>query len=229
MTFNHATGWVARLTGTPGDILRIAGELSGDEFQVAVRGQSLYLTASVVNRAPTLAAAQWIAFELVRLIEAAADLRFRILSPICLDSVEPDRGEWPPDPSARIVECNHPGNGQLSLLQILRVARERRFIRSALLARAPGSAGGLFEAYEAVTHEILNSDLLDFAAAVGTKEWLIAQGWITDEEDRRFLETVLHYRGNSIDTPLAEPLSPHEAQLFVRKVLTGFIARCARL
>lgn len=227
MTFNRANGWVLRLTGTPADILRIAGELSGDEFQVAVRGASLYLTTPAIDRAATLAEAQWVAFELVRLIEAAADLRFRILGPICLDSVEPDHGGWPPDPSARVVEGKCPANG-LSLLQILQVARERRFIRSALLAGAPGNAGGLFEAYEAVTHEILNSRLLDFAAAVGTKEWLIAQGSITDEEDRRFLETVLHYRGNSINTPLAEPLSPHEAQLFVRKVLTGFIAHCAR-
>lgn len=228
MTFNRTTGWVARLTGTPSDIMRIAGELSGDEFQVAVRSESLYLTAPAVNRATTLGTAQWVAFELVRLIASAADLHFRLLGPICLDSLEPARGEWPPDPLARVVEGKHSGNDQLSLLQILRVAREREFIRSAVLARAPGSAGGLFEAYEAVTHEILNAGLLDFAAAVGTKEWLIAQGWITDEEDRRFLETVLHYRGNSINTPLAEPLSPHEAQFFVRKVLTGFIAHCAR-
>ena len=191
MTFNRAAGWVARLTGTPADILRIAGELSGDEFQVAVRGESLYLTAPAVNRASTLAAAQWVAFELVRLIEAAADLRFRILSPICLDSVEPDRGEWPPDPTARVVEGRHPGNGKYPSSKSFRSPASAGSSAARSSHERLGARADCSRLMRPSHTRSLNSDLLDFAAAVGTKEWLVAQGWITDEEDRRFLETVL--------------------------------------
>jgi hypothetical protein len=40
----------------------------------------------------------------------------------------------------------------------------------------------------------MNLGLPDYAAHVGTKEWLVRKGWITDADDDRFLNTVLHFR-----------------------------------
>lgn len=134
---------------------------------------------AAANQTHTLGAAEWLAIELVRLIEAGVDLSCGSLGPIRLDSVVADRDGRPPDPSAHAIERRNPGNGQLSLLQILRVANERKFIRKALIACTMGSAAGLFEAYEAISYEVLNSGRLDFAAGIGSREWLIAKGWIT--------------------------------------------------
>jgi hypothetical protein len=155
---------------------------------VAVRNGTLYLTLPTVDQTQTLAAAEWLAMEHVRVIEASVDLSCATLGPIRLDSVVAD-GDVPSlDPSAHGIEGRNPGNGQLSLLEILRVANERKLIRRALIACATGGTAGLFEAYEAISYEILNSGVQDFAAGIGSREWLIAQGWITDEDDRRFLE-----------------------------------------
>ena len=54
---------------------------------------------------------------------------------------------------------------------------------------------------------------------------MISRGWITAEEEDRFLNTVLKYRCND-NVPSFIPFSPSEAQRFVRKVLLEFIRYC---
>jgi hypothetical protein len=108
----------------------------------------------------------------------------------------------------------------------LRAVLTRERIRAALFAYASGGAMGLLEAYEELNYEIMTCGLVDGAAGIGTRQWLLRQGWITEEEEDRFLKTVLKYRCND-HVPSFEPFSPEQAQLFVRKVLLEFIRYCA--
>jgi hypothetical protein len=119
------------------------------------------------------------------------------------------------------MKSNHPANRQLSLLQIVQGACERKLIRHALIACSTGSVAGLFEAYGG--HQLRSLELRcpGFRAGHRQQGMVIAQGWITDEDDRRFLETVGHFKSDHYRTPREELLSSHEAKLFVRKVLGG--------
>lgn len=68
----------------------------------------------------------------------------------------------------------------------------------------------------------MSTSSLDYIAGVGTREWLIDQGWVTDQEERSFLETVLHY-GRQNGSPSFKPTSPTEAQRVVEKLLGKWI------
>src|SRR4051812_408825 len=85
-------GWVVQLTGAPSDILRIASELVGDELQISVHGESLYIQSPELDDVDTEATAEWAAYNLVGLITASAHLCFGVRSPIRLVGVTRGRG-----------------------------------------------------------------------------------------------------------------------------------------
>ena len=206
-----------RLLGSPSDIEKIAAELPGMELKVMLHEGSFCLEPFNSMGSPT--ATEWKTYEFARLTAAAARLRFGILSPIQLTPVEDYEGDALPRSA---VSTDWP-----TLSQILSVARKRDQIRKALLSYAAGGAVGLFDAYEAVCHEIMNRSFPTYAAGCGTREWMVQQGWIEEEEDDRFLKTVLQFRqdggGNTL---LFQPFSPYEAEVFVRRVLLQLIAHC---
>lgn len=114
---------------------------------------------------------------------------------------------------------------QPSLRQIISVALGRPRVREALFAYATGGPGGMFEAYEAICYELSDCGVLNNDDAyIGSKQWLVQQGWITEEEDDRFLKTVLHYRGHSEQVPPFESLSPYDTQILLRRVLGNLIS-----
>lgn len=206
-----------RLLGSPSDIQKIATELTGIELDVMVHEGSLYIDLLNSTRSPT--ATEWKAYELARLIAAAAQLRFGVLNPIQLASVEDFEGEG--------VSRAAPFSDRPTLSQILNIASKRDQIRKALLSYAAGGAVGLFDAYEGVCHEIMNRGFPNYAAGCGTKEWMVLQGWITEEEDDRFLKTVLQFREDDGRSTLPfHPFSPYEAEVFVRRVLLNLIEHC---
>jgi hypothetical protein len=115
---------------------------------------------------------------------------------------------------------------QLSMAQILDAARKRERICTAILDFAYGGAKGLFDAYEAISYEIMNAGFLNYSASVGTREWLIQEGLISDQEEDRFLRTVMHFRNPKNRLASPDFLSPDEANRFVRQILLGFIRLC---
>jgi hypothetical protein len=195
-----SAAWAARLTASSSGVSAIASELLGEEPGAQ---------SAALDSTQTRIAAEWGAYDRLNLFNASAYLLFGILDPTEITrtlSVDASDGDDGP-----------------SLALVLNVARDRDQIRKALLAFASGGAAGLFQSYEALTYEITNC-----VARTGTKEWLVEQGWITDEEDERFLRTVLHYRRDDGRALAFEPFSPNEAQLFVRGVLINFVRRYAQ-
>jgi hypothetical protein len=208
-----------RLLGSPSDIGKIAAELPGRELKVMLHESSFCLEP--LNSMGSPAATEWRTYEFARLTAAAARLRFGILSPIQLTPVEDYEGKALP---TLALSTDRP-----TLSQILNVAIKRDQIRKALLSYAAGGAVGLFDAYEAVCHEIMNRSFPSYAAGCGTKEWMVQQGWIEEEEDDRFLKTVLQFRQNGGGNTFPfQPFSPYEAEVFVRRVLLQLIAHCDR-
>src|SRR5262249_29436349 len=110
---------------------------------------------------------------------------------------------------------------------LINVCRNREGIHRAVLAYAAGGPAGLSEAYAAIGSEIMNCVTLNYDAGVGTREWLMQQGWGTDEQDDRFLKTVQHYLHINHRVASFEPLSPFQARLFVSRVLTNLIRYCS--
>lgn len=156
------------------------------------------------------ASAQWEAHELVRLLVACAYLRSETLH-----SGSKRKGE-------SIAFCGE----DLSISQVIVVARERAAIRQALFSYAAGGADRLFEAYEAVGSEIKNCTALDYGSGIGAKEWMVEQGWMTEEEYDRFLDITRRGTPSSQESSsdaAAPPLSPRQAQQFVRRVLMNLI------
>lgn len=206
-----------RLLGSPSDIQKIATELTGVELKVMLHEGSFCLEPLNSVSSPT--ATEWKTYEFARLTAAAARLRFGILSPIQLTPVEDYAGEAL---SRAALSTDRP-----TLSQILNVASKRDQIRKALLSYAAGGAVGLFDAYEAVCHEIMNRSFPSYAAGCGTKEWMVQQGWIEEEEDDRFLKTVLQFRQDGDGNTLpVHPFLPYEAEVFVRRVLLQLIEHC---
>ena len=206
-----------RLKGSPSDIQKIATELTGIELNVMLHEGAFYLKP--LNGVGSPIATEWKAYELARLMAAAAYLRFGVLAPIELAPFEDYEGEA----LSRAALCTD----RPTLSQIFNVARMRDQIRKALLSFAEGGAVGLFDAYEAVCHEIMDRSFPNYAAGCGTKEWMVRQGWIAEEEDDRFLKTVLQFRQDDGRNTLPfHPFSPYEAEVFVRRVLLKLIEHC---
>jgi hypothetical protein len=209
--------WGVRLIGSPSDIQKIATELGPVGLSVQLYDGALKIEP--LSSVPAQNAAEWKGYEFARLVWAAARLRFGILNPIRLVPVEDAEMEPPSDAT---ISTDQP-----TLSQILRIAYERGHIRKALLSYAAGGAAGLFDAYEAICEEIVSRGLPDYASGCGTKEWLVLQEWIAEDEDEQFLTTVLHFRQDDSHAPTFHPLSPYEAEVFVRKVLIHLIEYCS--
>jgi hypothetical protein len=213
-------GWLIRATGSPADLRRIAEGLGGGDLHVSVDGDSLYLTSPDIDKIDRQAAAEWAAYELIRLISAAANILFGTMVLVRFQSVRPN---------ANAISCgrefqrngNRVGN-EHSLLQAVIVAQRRPDLRTALLACAAGGADGLFRAYEALCSELMSTSHLDYAGGIGTREWLTKQGWVDEQEEQQFLDTVVHF-GRQNGSPSFKTSSPCEAQHLVEKLLSKWI------
>jgi hypothetical protein len=85
----------------------------------------------------------------------------------------------------------------------------------------------LFDAYEALTYELMRIGASDYARDVGTREWLAEKGWTSLEELDRFMETTLHARTGWDSPSPSKTISPTEAEAFVRRLLLRFIRECS--
>ena len=211
------TGWLIRAGGSPTDLPSVVRALyGGGDLAAAVEGRSLYLRSPVIDRVEKEEDAEWAAYEFVRLVSAALQLR-GVAVFLEFQSIEtPDHALVVNQESAHL---RRNGGGELSVHEVMNVAQHWGDVRSALLAFADGGAEGLFKAYEALTCELLDAQLLDYAGGVGTREWLIQQGWVTEPEEARFLDTVRHY-GRRNSGASFTPASPIEAQHLVGRLLT---------
>jgi hypothetical protein len=216
--------WLVRVAGAPTDLRRIAGELGEGDPCVAAQGDSLYLKSSEVNKAELQVVAEWEAFELIRLLSAAAYLDFG--TPISLRMVSVERAGLVLQGCCSVTA---PSFDLPTLRQIIGLAVNRSQVRRAVLAHAVGGAGGFFEAYEAISSEALNLGLPEQATHVGVKEWFVRQGWMTHGDGDRFLNTVLHFRHAKERKISFEPIPPGQAEVILYGVLTNFIRHCIRL
>jgi hypothetical protein len=214
-------GWRICATGLSGDIQRIAAELDNQDLQTHADGEALILFSADVNKINGRPSAQWAGYELVRLVSAAADLRFGSISPLRFESVVGQMSPFSPANVELLRNDDIPAR-DLPLSRFVLAAQSRHQIRTALLACAQGGAEGLFQAYEA-----LCSDLMDYAVGIGTKEWLIEQGWVEEQEEESFLDTVLHYSRHCRST-ISKPRSPREAQEIIRRLLTKWIGHVSQ-
>jgi hypothetical protein len=214
------TGWLIRATASPTDLPRAVVALAGgSDLSAAADGCSLYLRSLAIDRIKNQTDAEWAAYELVRLISAVLQLRSMAVF-LEFQSIEVQTDALILDRDSTQARRN--GSEEISVAKVMNAAQHRGHVRSALLAFADGGAEGLFKAYEALTYELLDARLLDYAGSVGTREWLIQQGWVTESEEARFLDTVLHYGRQSSGASFT-PASPIEARRLVGKLLHKWI------
>ena len=226
MSTRLPSGWVIRATGSPADLQRIADDLGDGDLHVNVDGDSLYLISPDIDKMDSQATAEWAGYELVRLISAAASLRFGIVLQVQFQSVQPKSD---PIPSGYRFQSNgYKVRNGYSVLQAVTAAQHRSNVRTALLACAAGGADGLFRAYEALCSELMSTANLDYSGGIGTREWLIKQGWVDEQEEQRFLDTVVHY-GRQNSSPSFRTSSPGEAQRLVEKLLGKWIDHISQL
>jgi len=224
LSMSAGTGWLIRASGSPTDLPSVVEALTGgDDLAAAVEGRSLYLRSPVIDRVEKEADAEWAAYEFVRLISAALQLR-SVAVFLEFQSIEAQDHALVMNQESTYPTRN--SGGELSVHEVMNVAQHRGHVRSALLAFADGGAEGLYKAYEALTYELLDAQLLDFGG-VGTREWLIQQGWVTEPEEARFLDTVLHY-GRQNSGASFTPASPIEAQHLVGTLLKKWIEHISR-
>jgi hypothetical protein len=213
---NQNVMWTLQVHGQPGDISRIAPELTGGKIRAVVKGDVLHLTWPALRADASETVAEWAAYELLRLLEAAAYLYFGSRLTLRLGSVAfSDR--LPAESLAG------PSKASSTLVRIVEAAQTHRHLRSAVLAHAAGGARGLLKAYEAISYEIMDRGLPDYDSHIGTREWLVRQGGITDAEDRGFLDTVLHYRQSIDPRSSVSGVSPAQAERLVRTILLNVI------
>ena len=214
-----AIGWLIHANGLPTELPRVVEALTDTDLSAAVDGHSLYLRSQGIDRIKKRVDAEWAAYELVRLISAALHLR---VGPVFLEFQSVEALTDPLVIDRQSTPVRHNGTQELSVAKIMKAAQHRENVRSALLAYADGGADGLFKAYEALGYELMDTQRLDYAAGIGTREWLIQQGWVSEPEEGRFLETVLHY-GRQSSAPTFAPASPIEAHRLVGKLLNNWI------
>jgi len=215
--------WVIQAAGAPSDLQRISSELGKGDPSGVVHNQSLYLESSELDKASSLVAAEWAAFDFMKLLSAAFEVHFDESIPLNLVSVRESDSDRADHTVGRHA-------AEPSLLQrTVQLALARPQAQTAILAYASGGPDGLFRAYEAMTYEILNLRLTTSSAGVGTREWLIEQGWITEAEDDRFLSTVLHFRDCLERQCPGDALSLKEAAILVRRLLVNLLRHCLEL
>jgi len=179
-------------------------------------GNASDVAGKIIAVRNTNASEAWKIFTLVHLLNASAHLLFGRFERISVDVCDFDGGaSVEPDPSDEDLP---------SLLEILQMARDRNFVRRAICSFRAGGPEGLFDAYEALTYELMERGASDFTEDIGTREWLIEQGWATARQIDGFIETVLSERWPTPDEPrLHEEVSPPEAEALVRRLLLRLV------
>jgi hypothetical protein len=66
--------WVIHAAGAPSDLQRISSELGKGDPSGVVHNQSLYLESSELDKASSRVAAEWAAFDFMKLLSAAFEL-----------------------------------------------------------------------------------------------------------------------------------------------------------
>src|SRR5262249_2246107 len=149
-------------------------------------------------------AAHWIVQKTIRLLNAAANLCFGEF-----DRIELAVGDR---------RLSNEDEKAPSVSDVFRLARERELVRKAFLSFHAAGPEGLFEAYEAISSELMRCGVTDYSRNIGTKEWIVQEGWADGEEIERFLDTVLHFRNEQDGAP-SNSISPREAEGLVRRLL----------
>ena len=161
------------------------------------------------------AATEWEISRRVHLLNAAVYVRFGSSDPMRFQSEDREH-------------CDDQGQREApSLSQIFRLACERELVGKAVCSFRTGGPEGLFDAYEALSYELIDRGVSDYVQDIGTREWLVQNGWATEEEIDRFLATVLHFRrGANAPAPI-EAISPCEAETLVRQLLWKLTLYCS--
>jgi hypothetical protein len=197
----------------PEEFEDLVTKLDNEDLRKALAGNPWDLSGKILTVKNATAADAWRVFKLVHLLNAAAHLAFSSFdrNAVAIEGSEPFTHE-----SGLPEEVP-------SLLDILRTARERDQIRKAICLFRAGGPEGLFDAYEALSYELMSCGASDYTRDVGTREWLAENGWATEGEIDRFLETVLCARGDLNSPAALESMSPSAAQELVRRLLLKFI------
>ena len=197
----------------PQEFEDLVTKLDDEDLRKVLAGDPSNLSGKILTVKNATAADAWRVFKLVHLLNAAAHLAFSSFdrNAVAIEGREPFTQE-----SGLPEEVP-------SLLDIFRTAREREQIRMAICRFRAGGPEGLFDAYEALSYELMSCGASDYTRDVGTREWLAENGWATKEEIDRFLETVLCARGDLNSPGALESMSPPAAQELVRRLLLKFI------
>jgi hypothetical protein len=199
--------------GQPQDFEDLVSKLDDEDLRKVLAGDSSDVSGKMLIVKNATATDAWRVFKLVHLLNAAAHLAFPSTDRIAVAS----------EGSEPFTHESGPPEEVPSLLDILRTARSRDQIRKAICRFRAGGPEGLFDAYEALSYELMSCGASDYTRDVGTREWLAENGWATEEEIDRFLETVLCARCD-LNSPVAlESMSPPAAQALVRRLLLKFI------
>jgi hypothetical protein len=196
----------------------LVAELADHDLRGVLAGNSFNLGGKIIAFRNASLSDAWKIFTVVLLLNAAAHLLFGPFDRIAVDIGE--SGTAQPEP--RPLPDHLP-----SLLDILRTARDRNFVRKAICAFRAGGPEGLFDAYEALTYELMERGASDYARDLGTREWLDESGWASKQEIDSFIETVLYERWPTPDEPRQFPsISPPEAEALVRRLLLKLVGYC---
>jgi len=188
--------------------------LASDDLRKVLTGESMDLAGKALAVRNATAGEAWKILKLVHLLNAAAHLCLGAFERITIDfSYDADSA------GAQILRADQVP----PLLEVLRAARERDFICQALRSFRAGGPSGLFQAYEALTNELMRIGASDYSRGVGTREWLAENGWASVKEIDTFLKTVLRARTDVDVWEESNAISPLEAEAFVRRLLLRFI------
>jgi hypothetical protein len=208
--------WAVNVGGSLSDVQKLLSELSSDGLRLVEGGDSFYLEGDSPSDRGSNTSRQWEAAGFVGLLNAAAHLHFGAYQRIYL-VVANGRGE-----GSHVDPKDTP-----SIQEILKVAQERELFRKALLLYQAGGADGLFGAYDALSYELIRTGAMDYDRGMGTKEWIVERRWATDSEIDRFLNTVVHLRGDQFSE--AEiVMSPWDSEALIRRLLWKFTLDCCR-
>jgi hypothetical protein len=211
--------WAIHLSGSSEDVQKLLAQLSGDDFRLVPNGSNYYVEGLLPARSGSNPRAEWIVSDLVHLLNAAAHLCFGPFYRINL-AAGPDQAEAVRlDPQDVSLE-------NVSLQEIVHVAGERELFRKAVRSFSAGGPDGLFEAFEALSYELIRSGVSDYTRDIGTKEWMVSQGWATATEIDSFLSTVVYCRRGGEDGP-EEAMSPGDAEALMRRLLLKFAWYCS--
>jgi hypothetical protein len=182
--------------------------LADGQLREILSGNASDVAGKIMAVRSTNASKAWKLFTLVLLLNAPAHLLFGRFERISVDVGDLNGGtQIEPDPSDEDLP---------SLLEILQMARDRNFVRKAICSFRAGGPEGLFDAYEALTDELMERGASDFTMGMGTREWLIERGWATARQIDGFIDTVLSERRPTSDEPrLHEEVSLPEAEALV--------------